>query len=92
MTITKSINNNNKNEDCANCKEFILKTQKISYIVNKDPIEFSVDLLFCKPCNKPCPTEENLNNIRKKAVELYCEKHGLLTSKELIKIRQDFRV
>ena len=78
-----TINTNNKNR-----KEFTLQTQKVSYTVNKDPIEFSFELLSCKSSGEPCPTEENLKNIHKKAVELYCEKHGLLTSEELIKIRR----
>lgn len=74
---------------CLNCdcEKFEIKNNRFNPEIKGEEVETVVPSFVCTNCQTPLMDSEQMNVLRKGAMDKYCEQHNLLTSKEIVKYR-----
>ena len=77
---------------CYKCSgyQFIQQLTRFTPQVKSEQVEVIIPTNICTECNTPLLSVEQVNLLRKAAADRYREKHGLLTSAEIIHFRESF--
>lgn len=75
---------------CLKCKseKFEKKNISLSPEIKGEKVPVSVPAFVCKKCGTASMTDQQMNVFRRVAADTYREKHGLLTSQQIIRFRE----
>lgn len=82
---------------CINCGDFVYYKIKTSQeekerIIKGEKIKYSDDIAYCVQCGKPLWVERVEQSNIEKPIELYCQKHGLITPKQIRDILDKYNI
>lgn len=77
---------------CCKCSGEFFEQRIVRFTptIKKEIVEIIVPSNICLACNSPLLSTEQVNFFRKAAVDKFRESHGLLTSKDIIALREIF--
>jgi len=79
---------------CLNCNgdRFTVKKVRVSVDVKDDKVDVVSDSLICSKCGASIMDASQMNDLRRKTSDAYREKHGLLSSEEIINFRKHLKM
>ena len=72
---------------CLNCdcEKFEIKNTRFTPEIRGEEVETVAPSFVCTNCQTPLMDSEQMNVLRKKAMDKYRKQHNLLTSEEIVK-------
>lgn len=79
---------------CLNCNgdRFKVKKLRMSVDIKDDKVDVVSDSFVCSRCGADLMDAKQMNELRKKTADAYREKHGLLTSEEIVSFRKHLKM
>ena len=79
---------------CIECsaEEFESQNIKCSPTVKNEIVEITIVANVCQKCGLPQLSDEQVNRFRKTAIDQYRKRHNLLTSQNIIQLRESLEM
>lgn len=80
--------------NCLEClgTDFEIQKIRLSFKIKNQSVEVVLPCSVCRSCSRPLMEAAQMNILRQAASDVYREKNGLLTSKQIIKYRERLKM